>query len=144
MSMTQCYFFQLLVLQFERSIGITQINNSILVLLIKISSEDNGWNFIFIFFPKLKVLNFPGHIGFSMKIHSNKYLSKLTIGLVVHETASVCNWEITQQNSYSIRYLLGTVTTKWPHSDGVVTVDNYWQHGDYTVNQLCSHHAAGS
>ena len=30
----------------------------------------------------------------------------------------------TQENSYSISHLLGTVTTQWLDSDGVVTVDN--------------------
>ena len=64
----------------------------------------------------------------------------------------------TQQNSYSISHLLGTVTTLWLDSDGVVTVDNCQQHGDYswstvvtvlptvnngdqtiTIQSLCSH-----
>ena len=30
-----------------------------------------------------------------------------------------------------------TVTTQWLDSDGVVTVDNYRQYSDYTVDQLC-------
>ena len=30
----------------------------------------------------------------------------------------------------------------WLDSDGVVTDDKCWQHGDYTVDQLCSHRAA--
>ena len=51
---------------------------------------------------------------------------------------------ITQQNSYSNSHLLGTVTAQWLDSDGVVTVDNCRQQGDYTVDQLCSYHAAGS
>ena len=51
---------------------------------------------------------------------------------------------ITQENSYSASHLLGTVTTQWLDSDGVVTVDNCWQHGDYIVDQLCSHCAASS
>ena len=51
---------------------------------------------------------------------------------------------ITQQNSYSISHLLATATTQWLDSDSVVTVDNCRQHGDYTVDQLCSNHAAGS
>ena len=42
-------------------------------------------------------------------------------------------WAYTQQNSYSISHLLGTVTTKWLDSDSVVTVVNCWQHGDYTA-----------
>ena len=50
----------------------------------------------------------------------------------------------TQQHSYSISNLLGTMTTQWLVSDGVVTVGNCRQHGDYTVDQLCSHRAAGS
>ena len=29
-------------------------------------------------------------------------------------------------------------------SDSVATVDNCQQHDDYTVDQLCSHRAAGS
>ena len=41
----------------------------------------------------------------------------------------------TQQNSFSISHLLGTVITLWLDSDGVVTVDNCWQHRDYTVQQ---------
>ena len=36
------------------------------------------------------------------------------------------------------------MTTQWLDSDDVVTIDNCWQHSDYTVDQLCSHHAAGS
>ena len=54
---------------------------------------------------------------------------------------------LTQQNSYSISHLLGTVTTQWLDSDGVVSVVNCRQHGDhgdYTVDQLCSHCADGS
>ena len=47
--------------------------------------------------------------------------------------------EGTQQKSYSISHLLDTVTTLWLDSDGVVTVINCQQHGDYTVVQLCSH-----
>ena len=51
----------------------------------------------------------------------------------------------TQQNSYFISHLLGTVTTKWLDSDGVVTVDKCRLHSDYTVDQLYnSHPAAGS
>ena len=34
----------------------------------------------------------------------------------------------TQQNSYSISHLLGTVTRQWLDSDGIVTVDNCQQH----------------
>ena len=65
----------------------------------------------------------------------------------------------TQQNSYSISHLLGTVTTQWLDSDSVVTVDNCQQHGDWaasgsvvtvllavnngdytvTIQSLCSH-----
>ena len=37
----------------------------------------------------------------------------------------------------SISHLLGTVTTQWLDSDGLVIVDNRQQHGDYTVDQLC-------
>ena len=37
----------------------------------------------------------------------------------------------TQQNSYSIGHLLGTVATQRLDSDGVVTVDNCRQHGDH-------------
>ena len=51
---------------------------------------------------------------------------------------------ITQQNSYSVSRLLGTMNAQWLDSDGVVTVDNCRHHGDFTVDQLCSHHAAGS
>ena len=43
----------------------------------------------------------------------------------------------TQQNSYSISHLLGTVTTQWLDSDGIVTVDNCRQHSDYTDDELC-------
>ena len=51
----------------------------------------------------------------------------------------------TQKNSYSISHLHCTVTTRWLDSDGVVTVDNWQQHhGHCTVDQLCSHSAAGS
>ena len=51
---------------------------------------------------------------------------------------------ITQQNYYSISHLLGTVTTQWLDRDDVVIVDNCQQHSEYTVDQLCSHCAAGS
>ena len=54
------------------------------------------------------------------------------------------NKTCTQQNSFSIRHLLGTVTSLWLDSGGIVTDDNCLQHGDYTVDQLCSHRAAGS
>ena len=43
-----------------------------------------------------------------------------------------------------LSHLLGTVTTQWLDSDGVVTLVNCRQHSDYTVDQLCSHRAAGS
>ena len=33
---------------------------------------------------------------------------------------------------------------QWLDSDGVVTFDNCWQQGDYTVDQVCSHRAASS
>ena len=39
----------------------------------------------------------------------------------------------TQQNSYSISHLLGTVTTLWSDSDCVVTVDNCRQSSDYNT-----------
>ena len=39
----------------------------------------------------------------------------------------------TQQNSYSVRHLLGTVTT-WLGSDCVVTVDNCWKSGGWAAN----------
>ena len=42
-----------------------------------------------------------------------------------------------QQNSYSISYLLGTVTTQWLDSDSVVPVDNCRQHGDFVYLQHC-------
>ena len=54
----------------------------------------------------------------------------------------------TQQNSYSISHLLGTVTRQsWYYSPGVVAVDNCHQHSDYTVDDdytinvqsLCGH-----
>ena len=53
-------------------------------------------------------------------------------------------FQLTQWNSYSISHQHGTKTTQWLDSDGVVTVVNCWQHGDYTVDQLCSHSAASS
>ena len=49
--------------------------------------------------------------------------------LWVHLPPNYC----TQQNSYSIGHLLGTVTTQWLHSDGVVIGVNCRQHGDYTA-----------
>ena len=59
--------------------------------------------------------------------------------------SSTLNRKQTQlPNSYSISHLRGTVTIRWRDSDSVVTIDNYRQHDDYTVGQLCSHHAAGS
>ena len=42
----------------------------------------------------------------------------------------------TQQSSYSVGHLLGTVTTRWLDSDRVVTVVNCQKHGDYTVDQV--------
>ena len=41
---------------------------------------------------------------------------------------------ITQQNSYFISHLLGTMTTRWQYSDIVVTVVYFWQHGDWATN----------
>ena len=43
---------------------------------------------------------------------------------------------ITQQKSYPIRHLLGTVTTQWLDGESVVTVYDRRQHGDYTVDQV--------
>ena len=48
----------------------------------------------------------------------------------------------TQQNSYSISHLLGTVTTQWLNSNCVVTIVNCGQHSDYRVYWLCSLRAA--
>ena len=42
-----------------------------------------------------------------------------------------CRRSTTEQNSYSISHLLGTVTTPSLDSDGVVTVVNCQQHSDY-------------
>ena len=39
----------------------------------------------------------------------------------------------TQQISYSISHLLGTVTILWLDSDCIVTVDSCRQHGDYNA-----------
>ena len=70
--------------------------------------------------------------------------------------------QVTQENSYSIGHLWGTVTTQWQDSESVVTVANCRQHsdkaangsvvtvqpavnnGDYnvTVQSQCSHSAA--
>ena len=49
--------------------------------------------------------------------------------------------EFKHKNSYSISHLLGTVTTRWQNSDGVVTIDICPQQGDYAIDQLCSHRA---
>ena len=62
---------------------------------------------------------------------------------------SICrSVELTQQNSYSISYLLGPVTTQWLDSDGVVTTVNCQQQrdytGDYTAIGSSSHRTAGS
>ena len=48
------------------------------------------------------------------------------------------SYYVTQQNSYFISPLIGQVTTRRLDSDSVVTIDNYPQYGDYTVDQLCS------
>ena len=48
----------------------------------------------------------------------------------------------TQQNSYSLSHLIGTVTTQWLDSDHVVTAVNCQQHRNFTVDQLFSHSAA--
>ena len=63
----------------------------------------------------------------------------------------VNGWDLkytcTQQTFYSISHLCGLVTTwwlGWLDSDSVVTIDNCQQHSNYTVDKLCSHHAAGS
>ena len=53
-----------------------------------------------------------------------------------------CN--IAQENSYSISHLLSIMTTKLLDSDTVVTVENCRQHGNYTVDELCSNCAVGS
>ena len=45
----------------------------------------------------------------------------------------VCVLSSTQQNSNFIGHLCSTVTTWWPDSDGVVTSDNCWQHGDFHI-----------
>ena len=58
--------------------------------------------------------------------------------------SSVCFCTVTQQNSHSINYLHSTGITLWLHSDSAVIIGNCWQHGDYTVDQLCSHHVSGS
>ena len=42
---------------------------------------------------------------------------------------------LTQQNSYSTSHLQGTVTTQWLDSDGVITVVNCRQHGNYLDDQ---------
>ena len=59
-------------------------------------------------------------------------------------TVNDCDRDSAEQNCYSISHLLGLVTTQWLDSDGVVTVDNCWQHGDYTIDRLCSHRASNS
>ena len=40
----------------------------------------------------------------------------------------------TQENSYSISHLLGTVTTQWLESDSAVTVNNCQQPRDWATN----------
>ena len=42
--------------------------------------------------------------------------------------------QVSQENSYSISHLLGTVTASWLDSDGKVTIDNCRQHGDWASN----------
>ena len=83
--------------------------------------------------------------------HKQFEINRKMCSLSLHH-ANISCFEVlsTQQNSYSISYLWlivwGTVTTWWLDSDGVVTVDidNCQQHGDYTVDQLCSRRVAGS
>ena len=48
-----------------------------------------------------------------------------------------------QQNPYFISHLQSTLTTWWLDSDDVVKIVNCPQHGDYPVDQLCSHCYAG-
>ena len=40
-------------------------------------------------------------------------------------------------------WLSDYMVTGWLDSDSVVTIDNCQQHSNYTVDKLCSHHAAG-
>ena len=57
---------------------------------------------------------------------TNNFTESYTAKLLFHQSP-------TRHSDY-------TVTGQWH----VVTVDNWWQHGDYIVDQLCSHHAASS
>ena len=81
--------------------------------------------------------------------------SKMTgkIGLIWHHMKTLYSFEITLTDSpYKELHskipipsvILGTVTTQWLDSDDVVTIVDCPQHGDYTVDQLCSQRAAGS
>ena len=63
---------------------------------------------------------------------------------IVVATVVLCYMRHTQQNSHSISHLVGTVTTRWLESDGVVTIANYQQHGDLSCQWQSHHCAAGS
>ena len=56
----------------------------------------------------------------------------------IHTSRSMsisCLWQLsTQQNSYSISLLLGTVTILWLDSDCVASVDDCQQSGDWAAN----------
>ena len=74
-------------------------------------------------------------------ISGMNWLQQFFVNTLTHPDSP---WPTTQQNSYSIRHLLGTVTTQKVDSDSVVTAVNWQALSDYIVDQLCSHCAAGS
>ena len=63
-----------------------------------------------------------------MMTHSTPYKSIWKISVI-----EVCDDKDTQQNSYSISHLLGTVTTLWLEGDCVVTADNCRQSSEHTA-----------
>ena len=102
------------------------------------------------------------NIDFSKKL--SRCLTCVCLSRVKAETLKICCWILTwyvmqgmqtdfiafklsQQNSYSVSYLLGTVTGLWLDSNcNCVTVDNCRQSGDYTAIhwQLSHRGSAGS
>ena len=76
-----------------------------------------------------------GHVAASINNNTPLFLLVFVLGVCVHLWAPGAGHH-TQQNSYSISHLLGTVTTLWLDSDCVVTIDNCRRHGEYTA--ICS------
>ena len=76
-------------------------------------------------------------------LYFNRYQTDLSLNNIMHwqrkacvemNESKCCRHRCTQQNSYSISHLLGTVITQWLDSDSIVTIDNCQQHSDWATN----------